>query len=186
MQSIDVFIEPCKELNVEAFESRYPHPVLLLDASSSRLDSTTDPGSWTLNRIVIGSRGSSQKEGQSTLEATTRVSGRSGLKGLYHVFPLVPSHPKAAQITVGCSGECDVQINDRSISRRHAVVHFQGGIYLIQDNDSSSGTMVNDSPLRPHQLHPLATGDRVTLGFVELLFLLSPDFYWLVRRLFID
>jgi len=40
--------------------------------------------------------------------------------GIYVVVPL----PEAGALTIGRAGECDVVINDRSISRRHAVLRI--------------------------------------------------------------
>jgi predicted component of type VI protein secretion system len=79
-----------------------------------------------------------------------------------------------------------VVINDRSISRIHVYLEAKGNKWLIWDNDSNAGTALNDSELQPGQLAPINSGDRVRMGMIPLTFLQPPEFYSLVRALFID
>src|SRR5262245_44777937 len=60
-------------------------------------------------------------------------------------------------VVVGRGQECDVRIEDSSISRRHAVVH-RGDPPLIEDLGSRNGTRVRGSPLVPGQRIPLPVG----------------------------
>jgi pSer/pThr/pTyr-binding forkhead associated (FHA) protein len=78
-----------------------------------------------------------------------------------HRFPL-----ELPVSTIGRGSECDIVINDASISRQHAqFLHQAVGIY-IQDLTSSNGTRVNDEPLLiPHLLQ---SGDIISIGKVHL------------------
>jgi pSer/pThr/pTyr-binding forkhead associated (FHA) protein len=69
-------------------------------------------------------------------------------------------------ITIGRGFECDLVINDVSISRRHAQVSRQANGHYVQDLASRNGSKVNNDPLlAPRLLQP---GDIVCLGSVVL------------------
>ena len=69
-------------------------------------------------------------------------------------------------ITLGRGSECDVVINDVSISRRHAQVLRQANGYFVQDLESRNGTTVNGEPLQEPRL--LLVGDIVCVGNIRL------------------
>ena len=50
------------------------------------------------------------------------------------------------------------------VSRIHADVRVEGGIYYIEDVGSSNGTYVNNLPLQVGNRHRLRPGDRIALG----------------------
>jgi len=63
-----------------------------------------------------------------------------------------------------------VDIN-RSVSRRHARVFLQdGSCHLTEEVGALNGTLVNGRRLVPGKPHALATGDRIALGMVALVF----------------
>jgi hypothetical protein len=63
-----------------------------------------------------------------------------------------------------------VDIN-RSVSRRHARVDLKDGCcYLTEEVGALNGTLVNGKRLVPGKPHALATGDRIALGMVALVF----------------
>jgi predicted component of type VI protein secretion system len=63
-----------------------------------------------------------------------------------------------------------VDIN-RSVSRRHARLVLQdGSFFLSEEVGALNGTMVNGRKLVPGQPQILATGDRLALGMVALVF----------------
>src|SRR5947209_6866193 len=69
-------------------------------------------------------------------------------------------------ITIGRGSECDVAINDASISRRHAQVLRQANGHYVQDLASRNGSKVNNDALLAPRL--LQHGDIVCLGSVLL------------------
>ncbi len=72
-------------------------------------------------------------------------------------------------ITFGRGVECNIVMNDASVSRRHAQFsHLVGGDY-VQDLTSRNGTVINDAPLL--QPHLLQAGDRIRMGAVLLEYL---------------
>ena len=53
-----------------------------------------------------------------------------------------------APVTIGRHPECEVVIDDNSVSRRHATITQDQGQYYIEDLKSRNGTIVNDNEIR--------------------------------------
>ena len=68
---------------------------------------------------------------------------------------------------IGRSKECDIQLPDPNVSRRHAEVRQEGAAYWVIDLDSTNGMEVNG---RRQKRVKLRQGDRITLGSTELVF----------------
>ena len=64
---------------------------------------------------------------------------------------------------IGRSRECDVQLADPNVSRRHAELRQEGASYWIVDLDSTNGIEVNGRKLK----REARDGDRVTVGSTE-------------------
>ncbi|HZR98722.1 MAG TPA: ATP-binding cassette domain-containing protein [Chloroflexota bacterium] len=84
-----------------------------------------------------------------------------------------------AQYTLGRAGDNAVVIDDASVSRTHARVRSQAGVYLAEDLHSRNGTWVNDREVA--QPTPLRHGDVLRLGNVELQFE-EPGAAWAAAR----
>jgi serine phosphatase RsbU (regulator of sigma subunit) len=69
---------------------------------------------------------------------------------------------------VGRSPECDVVLDVAAISRRHAVISEERGLYYIKDNGSRNGTIVNGQQILDQQ--PLRDGDQILICDVLLEF----------------
>ncbi len=65
------------------------------------------------------------------------------------------------------AGKADAVINDKSISRMHALIQEDNGRYLISDMNSTNGTAVNDRRLEVNETAELANGD--TLMFADII-----------------
>jgi Protein of unknown function (DUF3662)/FHA domain len=68
---------------------------------------------------------------------------------------------------IGRAPGCDIVLDDRNVSRRHAEIRRRGPVVVLVDLDSTNGTIVNGRRVREH---PLADGDRITLGNSRLTF----------------
>lgn len=73
-----------------------------------------------------------------------------------------------ALITIGRGSECDIVINDASISRVHAQILRQANGMYVQDLSSRNGTKVNDEVLYAPQR--LQAGDIVCVGSIQLAY----------------
>jgi hypothetical protein len=72
-----------------------------------------------------------------------------------------------AVTTIGRSKECDLPLDDASVSRRHAELRLENGAAWIVDLGSTNGIEVNG---RPAERARLEHGDRIVLGQTELVF----------------
>jgi len=71
-------------------------------------------------------------------------------------------------VTLGRGRDNVVQIrDDAGVSRRHATVQRENGSFVIRDEGSTKGTLVDGSPVKETRL---AGGERITLGDTEFVF----------------
>jgi len=68
---------------------------------------------------------------------------------------------------IGRSKDCDLQLADPNISRRHAELRQEGTAYWIVDLDSTNGIELNGRRVKRAKLDP---GDTITLGSSDLVF----------------
>ena len=68
---------------------------------------------------------------------------------------------------IGRSKDCDIQLADANVSRRHAEVRLEGAAYWAVDLNSTNGMEVNGRRLKRAKLRQ---GDRIMLGSSELVF----------------
>jgi pSer/pThr/pTyr-binding forkhead associated (FHA) protein len=71
------------------------------------------------------------------------------------------------RVVLGRSKECDIQLGDPNVSRRHAEVRQEGTAYWIVDLESTNGVEVNGERTPRAKLEH---GDRIVLGSTELVF----------------
>jgi adenylate cyclase len=63
--------------------------------------------------------------------------------------------------TIGRSSDNDIVLNDFSVSRRHAYLKKEEGIWFIYDNQSTNGVRVNDRQVPRSEVKD---GDRILIG----------------------
>jgi pSer/pThr/pTyr-binding forkhead associated (FHA) protein len=72
-------------------------------------------------------------------------------------------------IAIGRSPTCDVMLeDDQLVSRRHALLRYNGSEYTIVDLGSSNGTFLNEE--ETHEETPLRDGDLIGIGEYEILY----------------
>jgi ABC-type multidrug transport system ATPase subunit len=79
--------------------------------------------------------------------------------------PKSPPHTLSSASTwIGRDPQCSIVIDSKAemVSRKHAEIRIEGAEYVIEDNKSFNGTLVNDQ--RISAVTPLYHDDRITLG----------------------
>lgn len=164
LQPIQTF-EAVATLKREHFVSTHPHPFLVhASGELTKLDPSRRDD-LTTDRLMV-------------------EAPRAALQQGILVAPIVGKDIDADRITIGVATACDIMLDDASVSKRHAYFTERDGVWLIIDADSSAGTQVNSHPLSPGAPQELVSGDRITLGYVELTFLGPVGFHELVHGLF--
>ena len=103
---------------------------------------------------------------ETWITAPRPASGESAAACLVHIYPTgagMGSRHALNQktIVVGRGEDCDLQIPDHSVSRRHVRIERTERGYSISDLQSTNGTFVNDQPAASTPLHD---GDYVRIG----------------------
>jgi hypothetical protein len=73
---------------------------------------------------------------------------------------------KQEELLLGRHPDCDVVLADPCVSRRHARLVFRGGGWIIQDLQSTNGTVLNGDRIGRSEVQP---GDHLILGRERLL-----------------
>jgi uncharacterized RDD family membrane protein YckC len=74
-------------------------------------------------------------------------------------------------ISIGRDPSNDLVLSDSMVSRRHAILEHRDNQYILRDNNSSNGTLVNGDRVDTEK--PLRDGDLVAIGSSRLLFQLD-------------
>jgi hypothetical protein len=69
-------------------------------------------------------------------------------------------------LLIGRHDDCDVVVDEPSVSRHHARLVFRDHKWIVRDLDSTNGTIVNGTRVGRCELRP---GDCVVLGDVQLM-----------------
>lgn len=80
--------------------------------------------------------------------------------------------PPGEALSIGRSGESDLQLLGLGVSRFHCVVEDHGGELVLADLNSSNGTFVNGQRVKRQ---PLKEGDEVEIGTVKLRVERAPE-----------
>jgi pSer/pThr/pTyr-binding forkhead associated (FHA) protein len=70
------------------------------------------------------------------------------------------------ELVIGRNPVCDIVLSGPAVSRQHARLNFRDGIWILQDLDSTNGTVVNGALVGRCKLQP---GDRVIIGAEQLI-----------------
>ena len=76
-------------------------------------------------------------------------------------------------LTIGRSPNCEVPIDQESVSRKHCRIQLEDGEFLVRDLGSTNGTYVNDDLVEFHGR--LRHGDQLKVGRTILKFIVGDD-----------
>lgn len=87
------------------------------------------------------------------------------------------------RITVGRTGNNDIVLDDTSVSRFHAYLQQgEGQLWTITDAGSRNGSFVSGRRITAKVPAPLANGNPVRIGAVQLTFYSAQGFLDMLRR----
>lgn len=75
-----------------------------------------------------------------------------------------------SEARVGRTPTNDLVLNSPSVSKSHAVVRSQGGVFCIADLDSTNGVIINGIKVGAASPHELRHGDSIRIGDHVVLF----------------
>jgi putative nucleotidyltransferase with HDIG domain len=74
---------------------------------------------------------------------------------------LVHALVEGASVTVGRVAQCEIHVEDQSVSRRHCTLAVHGSMLVVTDLDSANGTFLNERPVKSATARP---GDVIRVG----------------------
>ena len=77
-------------------------------------------------------------------------------------------HPSAERTRIGRSPDCEIFLDDVTVSRNHAVLIQRDGKFVVEDQGSLNGTFVNR---RRIESAPARRGRRVQVGKYRMTFI---------------
>jgi FHA domain/zinc-ribbon domain len=77
--------------------------------------------------------------------------------------------PQGERTTIGRSPDCDIFLDDVTVSRKHAVLVARDGEFFIEDQGSLNGTFLNRT--RIESSSRIEDGDELQIGKYRLTFL---------------
>jgi pSer/pThr/pTyr-binding forkhead associated (FHA) protein len=70
-------------------------------------------------------------------------------------------------VTIGRAPDCNVVLNERSVSRHHARIFYESGHYWLKDLDSANGTKLNGKKI---SFQMLSDNDKIVFGEAKAVF----------------
>jgi two-component system cell cycle response regulator len=106
-------------------------------------------------------------------ERPVSISSRNAC--LVHIYPTGPSMGTRyslgdAPLVIGRASDCEIRINDHSVSRRHARIQPGADGFYAVDLQSTNGTYINDIPA---SMYKLKDGDYLRVGNCIYRFLMG-------------
>jgi hypothetical protein len=81
-----------------------------------------------------------------------------------HELVKTPGNPFTDRISLGRAPNCDLVLNDPSVSKLHAHFRDQDGVLRVSDVGSQNGTRLNGIALEPHVQTIVQLGDQLQFG----------------------
>lgn len=109
----------------------------------------------------------------SDLDTHPALPGQRRTLSLYipqEVDPLVFFNPGRLVLGRGGKGvSLDVNLSEQygwmlGVSRKHAEIIYDSGQYYLADLNSTNGTFLNSTRLRPQERYPMESADQIRMG----------------------
>jgi DNA-binding CsgD family transcriptional regulator len=76
---------------------------------------------------------------------------------------------------IGRGGESDLSLLDKTVSRRHAEISYEGPAAYIRDLESTNGTAINEEHVRGRGKVALKSGDTIDFGGIRFRILSAEE-----------
>ena len=122
---------------------------------------------WTfMGPVQVGIEADDTVRG-GAIDVTGRMKEADGGVGVLHLP--TGQHVVLGEfiVTMGRLPECTVSFDDPNISREHAAIRPDGDGFVLTDNGSTNGTLVNGAAVTAHRL---VDGDRIVIGATTIEF----------------
>jgi len=132
-----------------------------IDNASASSNSSFDP-----NKTTISGGNSTDVEEQTTQ--------RRKLRGWLVSFDIEPFgvdfKVNEGRNTIGNKASNDITIQDNQVSSFHSLILYKKNKFLLTDELSTNGTLLNGEELTPRDAYDLNDGDEIKVGDTNLLF----------------
>ncbi len=174
MASLEELVLPVRQSSRQAFAEAHPHPFLLRRADGDKSEEQWSFKTQTLSTTQANVARMLTAEGLTLSPEVSR----------YELFRVTKtqSNPWRDRISVGRARNNDIVIIDNSVSKLHAHFIVEPHGISVMDAGSRNGTSVGAEKLSSGQGRALQSGEVVTFGRVEMLFLDAPGIYDFVSR----
>tara|TARA_B100000767_G_scaffold238772_1_gene233689 strand:- start:14670 stop:15287 length:618 start_codon:yes stop_codon:yes gene_type:complete len=141
-------------------------------SSSSAPDSTplSSANSVDTTKTIIGGNHTSQENSVNGQQEFSRRKLRAWLVSFDIEDFGVDFRIIEGRNTIGSSANNDITIRDGQISGTHALILCKKDKFILTDELSSNGTLLNDEDLTPRETYEIKDGDKIKLGSINLLF----------------
>jgi two-component system, NtrC family, response regulator AtoC len=117
----------------------------------------SDPGSKATQRTLIDDRDDSSLKTELWLTVVEQRESR--------MMPM----PESGELSIGRAEDCDIILDNPSVSRRHAVLRIVSGAVSVKDMDSANGTRIGGKRLPPDGEGPVPPGVAILIGSASLV-----------------
>ena len=83
----------------------------------------------------------------------------------------LPPVRESDSFVIGRGAECDVVIDEKTVSSQHARIDWSKGDATLTDLKSSNGTLINGTPAKADLPQRVQDNDAIDFGAVRVLFL---------------
>lgn len=136
----------------------------------------SEPSCW-----LVWEAGPWKPGGARTLTATPPKQLASTVTPGVEALAYALTAKDGRQITLG-RGECDIEINDGTISTQHLAFVQKEGVWMVADSGSRNGSSLNGAPLVVGNPRPLMTSARIMAGSVAFSFYEPKDMLWRLKQ----
>jgi hypothetical protein len=120
-----------------------------------------EPSDVTMTYTLDDAAAEAEPHAEPAVEGPALVVRSGGGRAGEHFIP------EGERTSIGRSPDCEIFLDDVTVSRRHAVLLKEDGGYAVEDQGSLNGTFVNRKRI---ERAPLESGDELQIGKYRMTF----------------